>query len=105
MFINFLDAQIFTVEFGRGPRVFVGHDGWVGSWELWCEPFTQLSKTWRAIAYDHLGTGATIAAADSISFEALAADPGSLTQSFGRAASGMCRRGQISQSRLNKSVR
>lgn len=34
----------------------------------------ELSKTWRAIAYDHRGTGATIAAAGSITFKALVGD-------------------------------
>jgi pimeloyl-ACP methyl ester carboxylesterase len=34
----------------------------------------KLNKTWRAIAYDHRGTGATIAAARSITFEALVDD-------------------------------
>ena len=28
---NLLNA----VDFGSGPRTFVAHGGWVGSWELW----------------------------------------------------------------------
>lgn len=74
MFIPHNNAQLYTVEFGNGPRTFVAHGGWTGSWELWTEPFTQLSKTWRTIAYDHRGTGATIAPVESISIENMVAD-------------------------------
>ena len=34
----------------------------------------QLSKTWRTVAYDHRGTGATIAPVESISMENMVAD-------------------------------
>ena len=74
MFIPHNNAQLYTVEFGNGPRTFVAHGGWTGSWELWTEPFMQLSKTWRTVAYDHRGTGATIAPVESISVENMVAD-------------------------------
>jgi pimeloyl-ACP methyl ester carboxylesterase len=74
MFLNLNDANFFAVVFGSGPRAIVAHGGWAGSWELWCEPFTWLSKTWRTIAYDHRGTGATIAPPASITFEGLVGD-------------------------------
>ncbi len=74
MFIPHNNAQLYTVEFGNGPRTFVAHGGWTGSWELWTEPFTHLSKTWRTVAYDHRGTGATIAPVESISIEYMVAD-------------------------------
>ena len=74
MFIPHNNAQLFTVEFGNGPRTFVAHGGWTGSWELWTGPFTQLSKTWRTVAYDHRGTGATIAPVESISVENMVDD-------------------------------
>jgi len=74
MFIPHNKAQLYTVEFSNGPRTFVAHGGWTGSWELWTEPFTQLSKTWRTVAYDHRGTGATIAPVESISIENMVAD-------------------------------
>ena len=74
MFISHNHAQLYAVEFGNGPRTLVAHGGWAGSWELWAEPFTILSKTWRTIAYDHRGTGATLAPAESITFNALADD-------------------------------
>ncbi len=74
MFIPHAGAQLYTVEFGNSPRTILAHGGWAGSWELWTEPFTILSKTWRTVAYDHRGTGATIAPAASISQEALVGD-------------------------------
>ena len=74
MFISNVGAELFTVEFGCGPRAFVAHGGWAGSWEVWTETMTYLSKSWRAVAYDHRGTGATIASADTISIEAMVAD-------------------------------
>ena len=74
MFIPHNNAQLYTVEFGYGPRAILAHGGWTGSWELWAEPFMQLSKTWRTVAYDHRGTGATIASVESISIENMVAD-------------------------------
>ena len=74
MFIPHNGAQLYTVEFGSGPRTILAHGGWAGSWELWTEPFIHLSKTWHTVAYDHRGTGVTIAAADSISIENMVND-------------------------------
>lgn len=74
MFIPHNNAQLYTVEFGNGPRTLVAHGGWTGSWELWTEPFTRLSKSWRTVAYDHRGTGTTIAPVESISIENMVAD-------------------------------
>ena len=67
MFLSHNAAQLYTVEFGGGPRTILAHGGWTGSWELWCGPFQFLSRSWRTVAYDHRGTGATIAPVDSIS--------------------------------------
>ncbi len=74
MFISHDNAQLYAVEFGNGPRTLVAQGGWAGSWELWTEPFGILSKTWRTVAYDHRGTGATLASAESITFDTLVAD-------------------------------
>lgn len=74
MFIHNKDAKLYTVEFGTGPRTILAHGGWTGSWELWVEPFTHLSKTWRTVAYDHRGTGATIAPVESITLENMVDD-------------------------------
>ncbi len=74
MFIRNNDAQLYTVEFGQGPRTILAHGGWTGNWELWAEPFTHLSKTWRTVAYDHRGTGATICPPETISLDNMVAD-------------------------------
>lgn len=74
MFITNNQAQLYTVEFGSGPRTILAHGGWTGSWELWTEPFMHLSKSWHTVAYDHRGTGVTIAPIESISIENMVAD-------------------------------
>jgi non-heme chloroperoxidase len=74
MFIDLPDAQLFAVDYGAGPRTLLAHGGWAGSWELWSRPFSILSKTWRAIAYDHRGTGVTLAEPEAITFGALVDD-------------------------------
>lgn len=74
MFIRHADAEFFAVAFGSGPRTLFAQGGWIGSWELWAEPFATLSQTWRTIAYDHRGTGATVATPESITMEVLVAD-------------------------------
>lgn len=60
-----------AVDFGSGPTTFVAHGGWVGSWELWEEPFQLMQARWRCISYDHRGAGAS-------TFPAATIDPGSL---------------------------
>jgi len=74
MFIQNKNTQLYTVEFGTGPRTILAHGGWTGSWELWTEPFTYLSKTWRTVAYDHRGTGATISPVESITLDNMVND-------------------------------
>ena len=75
MFINVGNAKIYTSSFGSTTSpVIVGIGGWVGSWELWAEPFSILSQSWHTIAYDHRGTGVTIAPVESITFNSLVDD-------------------------------
>jgi pimeloyl-ACP methyl ester carboxylesterase len=75
MFITVGDAKLYTTAFGSTTSpVIVGIGGWIGSWELWAEPFTILSQSWRTIAYDHRGAGATIAPVESITFIRLVDD-------------------------------
>ncbi|MHB1988063.1 MAG: alpha/beta fold hydrolase [Acidimicrobiales bacterium] len=69
MFRRIDGALMNTVSFGSGPRTFVGVGGWIGNWELWQQPFEQLSRSWRTIAYDHFGAGETVVAADRLTFE------------------------------------
>ncbi|MBK9050485.1 MAG: alpha/beta hydrolase [Chloroflexi bacterium] len=66
MFITSDEAQLLAVSFGSGSRTLLAFGGWVGNWELWAEPFTILSQTWRTVAYDHRGAGATICPLESI---------------------------------------
>jgi pimeloyl-ACP methyl ester carboxylesterase len=75
MFIQVDDAQIFTTAFGSptAPAI-LGIGGWIGSWELWAQPFSLLSANWHTIAFDHRGSGATIATPGSISFDRLVDD-------------------------------
>jgi pimeloyl-ACP methyl ester carboxylesterase len=74
MFIQNQDAQIYTVAFGSSPRALMALGGWAGSWEVWTETFTYLSESWRAIAFDHRGTGATLAPVESISLQTMVND-------------------------------
>jgi pimeloyl-ACP methyl ester carboxylesterase len=74
MFLKSQDADLFVTAVGRGERTFVAHGGWVGSGELWLQPFEQLSSTWRAVTYDHRGTGASINRAPRITFDLLVED-------------------------------
>ena len=60
MFLKTPDADLFVSDYGPASgQTIVAHGGWVGSGELWAQPFEKLSKRWRCIAYDHRGTGVT----------------------------------------------
>ena len=74
MFLKLEDAELFVSSFGKGPPTLIAHGGWVGSGELWSQPFEILSRSWRTITYDHRGTGATINHAPAITFEILVQD-------------------------------
>ncbi len=75
MYINVGDAKIYATSFGStASPVIVGIGGWIGSWELWAEPFSILSQSWHTIAYDHRGAGATVAPTESITFNRLVED-------------------------------
>jgi len=75
MFITVGDAKLYATAFGAttSPTI-MGIGGWIGSWELWVEPFAILSQQWRVIAYDHRGAGASIAPVESIAFDRLVDD-------------------------------
>jgi pimeloyl-ACP methyl ester carboxylesterase len=60
VFLKTTDADLFVSCFGEGGPTLVAHGGWVGSGELWLQPFEILSRSRRCITYDHRGTGATI---------------------------------------------
>lgn len=75
MFIDANEAKLYATRYGpKHAPVIVGIGGWIGSSELWAEPFAILSDTWQTIAYDHRGCGATVASVASITHENLVND-------------------------------
>ena len=75
MFIRIDDAQIYSTAFGfPSASALIGIGGWIGSWELWAEPFSILSQTWHTVAYDHRGAGATLAPVETITLDHLVDD-------------------------------
>ncbi len=75
MFVTIDDAKIFVTSFGLATNpAILGIGGWIGSGELWSEPFSKLSASWHTITYDHRGTGVTVAPVQSISFDTLVDD-------------------------------
>ena len=84
MFISANGAQLFATRYGaQDAQAIVGIGGWIGSSELWTDPFTSLSQHWQTIAYDHRGSGASIAATPSITYENLVADLFAVLDNFG----------------------
>ena len=83
MFIQTTDAKIFAISFGSttAPAI-VAIGGWIGSWELWLEPFSILSQTWHTIAYDHRGAGITVAPLESITLEQMVDDVFSVLDAY-----------------------
>lgn len=74
MFLQVNGHRVNVVAFGPGPRTFLGVGGWAGSWELWQQPFEELSRTWRTVSYDHRGTGETVVPLEAITLDGLVAD-------------------------------
>jgi pimeloyl-ACP methyl ester carboxylesterase len=84
MFIPVDQAELYAAAFGaKTAPVIVGIGGWIGSWELWAEPFSILSESWRVIAYDHRGSGASAAPVESITFNRLVEDVATVLDAFG----------------------
>ena len=74
MFLTLPSATLHLQSFGPGPRTLLAFGGWAGSWELWAPPFNSLSRTWRTVAYDHRGSGATITPLAAITVENMVSD-------------------------------
>jgi pimeloyl-ACP methyl ester carboxylesterase len=75
MFILLDDTKLYTTSFGSKlapPILFLS--GWIGSWEDWADTISVLSQDWRTIAYDHRGTGATVAPLESINLKTMVDD-------------------------------
>lgn len=75
VFLPMGDFALSTVTFGSPSGTpFVAHGGWIGNWELWQDPFTLMQDRWYCIGYDHRGSGATTAAPEQITPQALVDD-------------------------------
>lgn len=75
MFVKTGDALLYSVAFGSPAQpALLAIGGWIGSWELWAEPFARLSQHWHVISYDHRGAGISSAPVDSITHATLVDD-------------------------------
>ncbi len=74
MFVEVNGNRLNVVSFGAGDRTLVAHGGWVGSWELWQQPFELMSGRWRCVSYDHRGAGESPVAPHLITPESLVSD-------------------------------
>jgi 3-oxoadipate enol-lactonase len=79
MFVSTHSAQLFCTRYGpayvhgKTPAI-IGIGGWIGSGELWALPFETLSQSYCCISYDHRGSGASVAAPESITLDNLVED-------------------------------
>lgn len=86
MFIEVKDALLYATRHGpREAPAILGIGGWIGSGELWAEPFAMLDEHWATIAYDHRGSGVTVAQSSAISLDALVADVFAVQDAYGVA--------------------
>ncbi|MFW9939799.1 MAG: alpha/beta fold hydrolase [Candidatus Thorarchaeota archaeon] len=74
MFLDINGIRLNTVSFGCGKQTFLAHGGFVGSWELWQQPFELMSKRWHCVSYDHRGAGESHVPPESITKEAIVND-------------------------------
>jgi pimeloyl-ACP methyl ester carboxylesterase len=74
VFLDINNRKVFSLSFGAAPRTFLAHGGWVGDSELWLQPLEILSQSWRAVTYDHRGTGLTTSVPDDITHQGLVDD-------------------------------
>jgi pimeloyl-ACP methyl ester carboxylesterase len=74
VFLDIDGNKVFALSFGKGPRTFLAHSGWIGNFEDWIAVLAPLSETWRTVIYDHRGTGETPVPPERISDEALIDD-------------------------------
>lgn len=83
MFIEVGERQVFMVDMGNGALPFVAHSGWVGTWEDWEPQLAALSRTRRAVGFDHRGAGRTGGDPAAVTFEALVDDLIALLDALG----------------------
>jgi pimeloyl-ACP methyl ester carboxylesterase len=83
MFVDVQDAKLFALRHGdRTAQTIIGVGGWIGSSELWSDPFAILSDRWSTIAYDHRGTGVTVSETSSINLGNLVGDVFAVMDAF-----------------------
>ena len=70
MFLNIGGNKVFALSFGKGPQTILAHSDWIGN----VETLAPLSENWRAVVYDHRGTGETCVPVENITPEALVDD-------------------------------
>lgn len=84
MFIDVAHGKLFALRHGDWTKpTIVGIGGLVASGELWSEPFAQLSDRWSTIAYDHRGSGVSVAATSSITLDNLVSDLFAVMDAYG----------------------
>ncbi len=75
MFLTLENTRLYATAFGPPSATpFLALSGWIGSWEDWIETFSLLSESHRVISYDHRGSGASIAPAETITLDRLVDD-------------------------------
>jgi aminoacrylate hydrolase len=74
VFVRVRERDVFVVDVGAGELPVVLHSGWIGTWEDWLPQIEALSRLTRVIAYDHRGTGRTVATAADITHDELVQD-------------------------------
>ncbi len=84
MFLDVPGAKLFAVRSGpvRATAI-LAVGGWIGSSELWQEPLAQLSDSYVTVTYDHRGSGLSMCAPESITFENLVADAVAVLDAYG----------------------
>ena len=88
MFVSTHSAQLFCTRYGpayapgKTPAI-IGIGGWIGSGELWALPFETLSQSYCCISYDHRGSGASMAAPESITLDNLVEDLFAVMDAYG----------------------
>lgn len=74
MFERIADRIINVVSFGQGDPPFFAVGGWIGTWQVWRQTIEILSEDRRVIAYDHRGSGQSLAPIHSLNREGLVDD-------------------------------
>ena len=74
MFLDIAGNRVFALSFGKGPKTFLAHSGWIGNFEDWIATLSILSEEWRVVVYDHRGSGETPVPSEDITADALVDD-------------------------------